>query len=129
MVFRNLGWYYTQFLTVNVAMMCVTPMNEHGYFNFAGATASARATLDKADIVILEINENLPWVYGGLDECIHISDVDMIVEGPHGPAAQRQVSRRHRGGDEDRRVCGAEHGGRLHACSWASARCPMPWVR
>lgn len=36
-------------------------------------------------MVILEINENLPWVYGGLDECIHISDVDMIVEGPHGP--------------------------------------------
>lgn len=84
MVFRNLGWYYTQFLTVNVAMMCVTPMNEHGYFNFAASTASARATLDKADIVILEVNENLPWVYGGLDECIHISDVDMIVEGPHG---------------------------------------------
>ena len=45
MVFRNLGWYYTQFLTVNVAMMCVTPMNEHGYFNFAASTASARATL------------------------------------------------------------------------------------
>ncbi len=85
MVFRNLGWYYSQFLTVNVAMMAVTPMNEHGYFNFAGATASARSTLDKADIVILEVNENLPWVYGGLDECIHISDVDMIVEGPHGP--------------------------------------------
>ncbi len=85
MVFRNLSWYYNQFLTVNVAMMAVTPMNEHGYFNFAGATASARSTLDKADVVILEINENLPWVYGGLDECIHISDVDMIVEGPHGP--------------------------------------------
>ena len=85
MVFRNLGWYYTKFLTVNVAMMCVTPMNEHGYFNFAASAASARATLDKADIVILEVNENLPWVYGGLDECIHIDDVDMIVEGPHGP--------------------------------------------
>ena len=85
MVFRNLGWYYTQFLTVNVAMMCVTPMNEHGYFNFSVSNASARAVLDKADIVILEINENLPWVYGGLDECIHISDVNMIVEGEHGP--------------------------------------------
>ena len=85
MVFRNLGWYYTQFLTVNVAIMCVTPMNEHGYFNFSVSNASARAVLDKADIVILEVNENLPWVYGGLDECIHISDVNMIVEGDHGP--------------------------------------------
>ncbi len=85
MVFRNLGWYYSNFLTVNVAMMCVTPMNEHGYFNFSVSNASARAVLDKADIVILEVNENLPWVYGGLDECIHISDVNMIVEGDHGP--------------------------------------------
>ena len=85
MVFRNLGAYYEHFLTVNVAMMCVTPMNEHGYFNFSVSNASARATLDKADVVILEVNENLPWVYGGLSECIHIDDVDMIVEGPHGP--------------------------------------------
>lgn len=84
MVFRNLGAYYTHFLTVNVAMMCVTPMNEHGYFNFSVSNASARSVLDKADVVILEVNENMPWVYGGLDECIHIDDVDMIVEGPHG---------------------------------------------
>ena len=88
MVFRNLGWYYTQFLTVNVAMMCVTPMNEHGYFNFAASTASARATLDKADIVILEVNENLPWVYG-LTGCeINIQDVDYVVEGDNPPVAQ-----------------------------------------
>ena len=85
MVFRNLGAYYQHFLTVNVAMMCVTPMNQHGYFNFSLSNASARAVLDKADIVILEINENLPWVYGGQDECIHISDVNMIVEGEHSP--------------------------------------------
>lgn len=85
MVFRNLGAYYTVFLTVNVAIMCVTPMNQHGYFNFSCSNASARAVLDKADVVILEVNENLPWVYGGQDECIHISDVDMIVEGEHGP--------------------------------------------
>ena len=26
MIFRNLAWYYRQFLTVNVAMACVTPM-------------------------------------------------------------------------------------------------------
>ncbi len=51
-------------------------------FQLSVSNASARAVLDKADVVILEINENLPWVYGGLGECIHIDDVDMIVEGP-----------------------------------------------
>ncbi|MBQ0038204.1 MAG: butyryl-CoA:acetate CoA-transferase [Clostridiales bacterium] len=85
MVFRNLGFYYEHFLTVNVAMISVTPMNEHGYFNFSLSNTASRATLDKADVVIVEVNENLPWVYGGLDECIHIDDVDMIVEGEHGP--------------------------------------------
>ena len=60
MVFRNLGAYYDHFLTVNVAITCVTPMNEHGYFNFSVSNASARAVLDKADVVILEVNENLP---------------------------------------------------------------------
>ena len=91
MVFRNLGAYYQHFLTVNVAMMCVPPMDKHGYFNLSCATGVARGILDKADIVILEINENLPWVYGGLDECIHIDDVDMIVEGPHNPLPSIQT--------------------------------------
>lgn len=87
MVFRNLAHYYRRYLTVNVAMMSVTPMDDHGYFNFSLTTASARATLDAADVIILEVNENLPRVFGGQEESIHISEVDMIVEGEHGPLA------------------------------------------
>lgn len=85
MVFRNVPEYYKRYLTVNVAMMSVPPMDEKGFFNFSLSNATARATLDKADIVILEINENLPRVFGGFDEFIHISEVDMVVEGNHGP--------------------------------------------
>ena len=88
MIFRNVVPYYHYFLDVNVAMMCVTPMDKHGYFNLSGATGVAKGILDKADIVILEINENLPWINGGFDECIHISDVDYIVEGEHPPLPQ-----------------------------------------
>ena len=88
MIFRNLGWYYKQFLTVNVAMMCVTPMDRHGFFNFSCGTGIARDTLDAADYVILEINEHLPRIYGGFDECIHISEVDCVVEGEHAPLRQ-----------------------------------------
>ncbi|MBO4412253.1 MAG: butyryl-CoA:acetate CoA-transferase [Lachnospiraceae bacterium] len=83
MIFRNVGPYYTHFLTVNVAMIAVTPMDEFGYFNFSGGTGTAKVVLDKADVVILEVHEKLPWVYGGLEECIHISEVDYIVEGEH----------------------------------------------
>ncbi len=88
MVFRNVVPYYRHFLSVNVAMMCVTPMDRHGFFNFSGAAGVARGILDKADVVILEVNERLPRIFGGFDECIHISQVDCVVEGEHGPLPQ-----------------------------------------
>jgi butyryl-CoA:acetate CoA-transferase len=92
MVFRDVVPYYRHFLTVNVAMMCVTPMDRHGYFNLSCSTGVAKGILDKADIVILEINENLPYIYGGFDECIHISEVDFIVEGEHRPLPQFPIA-------------------------------------
>lgn len=85
MVFRDCTAYYRHFLTVNVAMMCVTPMDDHGYFNLSCGTGVAKGILDTADIVILEVNENLPVIYGAFDESIHISEVDFVVEGEHGP--------------------------------------------
>ncbi|MDO4989634.1 MAG: acetyl-CoA hydrolase/transferase C-terminal domain-containing protein [Eubacteriales bacterium] len=88
MVFRNLVWYYQNFLTVNVAMMSVTPMDKHGYFNLSCATGVGLGILKSADIIILEVNERLPRVYGGFDESIHISEVDCVVEGEHPPLPQ-----------------------------------------
>ena len=91
MIFRNVVPYYRHFLTVNVAMMCVTPMDKHGYFNLSSATGVARGILEKADYIIVEVNEHLPRVLGGFDEVIHISEVDCIVEGPHDPLPQFPV--------------------------------------
>ena len=88
MIFRHLVPYHRHFLTVNVAMACVTPMDRHGYFNLSLAAGVAKGVLRSADIVILEVNENLPFIYGGFDESIHISDVEYIVEGEHPPLAQ-----------------------------------------
>lgn len=88
MIFRNVTEYYRHFLTVNVAMIAVTPMDRHGYFNLSTSTGVAKGILNKADVVILEVNEHLPRLCGGWDEVIHISDVDMIVEGAHAPLTQ-----------------------------------------
>ena len=88
MVFRNVEAYYRHFIDVNVAMMCVTPMDRHGYFNLSCASGVAKGILDDADIVILEVNDKLPRVYGMFDECIHISQVDYVVEGPHAALPQ-----------------------------------------
>ena len=85
MLFRNLSWYYKNGLEVNVAMLCVTPMDKHGYFNLSCSIGFARAIIEQADIVIVEINENLPRVFGAWGESVHISEVDAVVEGEHKP--------------------------------------------
>jgi len=85
MVFHNNAAYYEHFLKVNVVMVSVSPMDKHGYFNFSANTGVAAPITRMADIVIVEVNENLPKIHGGYDECIHISDVDYIVEGEHEP--------------------------------------------
>lgn len=101
MIFRNVVPYYRHFLTVNVAMMCVPPMDRHGYFNLSCATGIARGILEKADIVILEVNEHLPHILGGFDEFIHLSEVDYVVEGPHAPLPQFPVTK---ATEEDRKI-------------------------
>lgn len=83
MLFRNIASYYRNYLTVNVAMISVAPMDDKGYFNFSFVNCTTKAILDVADIIILEVNEHMPNVYGGQEDCIHISEVDVVVEGEH----------------------------------------------
>ena len=85
MVFHNNSAYYEFFIKVNVAMVSVSPMDKHGYFNFSVNTGVAGPICEKADIVIVEVNEHMPKIHGGYHECIHISEVDYIVEGEHEP--------------------------------------------
>jgi butyryl-CoA:acetate CoA-transferase len=83
MLFRNEPRLYERYLDVDVAMLTVTSMDKHGYFNFSISNSASRAILNKAKIVILEINNKLPRALGGCNEHIHISEVDYIVEGPN----------------------------------------------
>lgn len=91
MIFRNMASYYRWYLTVNVAMISVAPMDNKGFFNFSMVNCTTRAILDAADLIILEVNEHMPHVYGGQEDCIHISEVDVVVEGEHKPLAQLPV--------------------------------------
>ncbi|MBI4284292.1 MAG: butyryl-CoA:acetate CoA-transferase [Chloroflexi bacterium] len=65
---------------VDIAFLTVTPMNEQGYFNFGASTSYEKAVCDVAKKVVVEVNESQPWVCGGYDEGIHISQVTNIVE-------------------------------------------------
>lgn len=80
MLFRDLEWYYKSFLTVNVAMISVAPMDDEGYFSLSGALGALSPPLAVADRIIVEVNDSLPRIRGGEGTKIHVSDVDFIVE-------------------------------------------------
>lgn len=65
---------------VDITFIEVTPMDENGNFNFGAAITRQKAACEVAKTVVLEVNEHMPWVYGGYDEKINIADVDHIVE-------------------------------------------------
>lgn len=65
----------------NVVIMQVAPMNRHGYFNFGPSASHLAACVEKAEIVIVEVNHKIPRCLGGMGADVHISNVDIIVEG------------------------------------------------
>jgi butyryl-CoA:acetate CoA-transferase len=71
-----------------VAMLQVAPMDKHGYFNFGPQNSHTRAVCERARIVIVEVNNQLPRCLGGYEESIHISEIDYIVEGNNPPLPQ-----------------------------------------
>ncbi|MEI8354502.1 MAG: butyryl-CoA:acetate CoA-transferase [Deltaproteobacteria bacterium] len=73
---------------VDVAMFQVAPMDQHGYFNFGPQASHLMAICERAGIIIVEVNQNMPRCLGGFEEAIHISRVDFIVEGDNPPLAQ-----------------------------------------
>ena len=88
MLFRHNGRYYQKGLApVNVAMVTVTPMDKHGYFNYGLTNCSQQEMLDAADIIIVEVNKYMPYIYGLETEHIHVSEVTAIVEN-HQPLAE-----------------------------------------
>ena len=72
----------------HVAMFQVAPMDEHGFFNFGPNASHLSAVCDVADIIIVEVNQNMPRCLGGFENDIHISKVTYIVEGDNPPIGE-----------------------------------------
>ena len=70
---------------VDVAVFQVTPMDEHGYFNFGPCAYHLGAVCDKAKKIIVEVNRNMPKCLGGTENWVHISQVAGVVEGSNPP--------------------------------------------
>src|SRR6201993_3288328 len=73
--------YYRRFLDpVDIAILKTCPMDDGGYFNFGPANVWQGAVIERAKIVIIEINGQIPYVFGR-DNGVHISEVDFMIEG------------------------------------------------
>ncbi len=70
---------------VDVAIEMVSPMDEHGYFNFGPSASHLGAVVQRAKKVIVEVNNTVPRCLGGVENGVHISQVDMIVESDNTP--------------------------------------------
>ena len=81
MMFRNCGSYYRRGQApVDVAMITVAPMDKDGNFSFGLTNCCQKEMLDAADRIILEVNKEMPVIYGMSNDHIHISEVDCVVE-------------------------------------------------
>jgi acyl-CoA hydrolase len=63
---------------VNVFIGTATPPDARGYMSLSLGLVIEKQLIETADLVILEINPNLPWTLG--DTQLHIDDVDYVVE-------------------------------------------------
>ena len=87
--YSELPRYYRENVKhVNVAMFQVAPMDSHGYFSFGPNASHLKAVCDVSYVVIVEVNKNMPRCLGGFEEAVHISEVDMVVEGENPPIAE-----------------------------------------
>ena len=80
--------YYKRFIApVDIVVLKTCRMDENGYFNFSAANLWHRDIILRARVVMVEITDGLPYVFG-VDNGVHVSEVDFIIEGDNQPAPE-----------------------------------------
>jgi len=64
-------------VVIDVAMISVSPPDEHGYCSYGVSTDIVKAAAESARYVIAEVNEQMPRVLG--DCFIHVKDINVLV--------------------------------------------------
>ena len=78
--------YYKRFIPpVDIVVLKTCRMDENGYFNFSAANLWHRDIILRARVVMVEITDGLPYVLG-VNNGVHVSEVDFIIEGDNQPA-------------------------------------------
>jgi acyl-CoA hydrolase len=80
--------YYRRFIDPpEIAVIKTCPKDEHGFYNFSLAALWHRAIVERARLVIVEESAGLPRL-DGLENAVHESEVDYVIEGDSGPAPE-----------------------------------------
>jgi itaconate CoA-transferase len=66
------------FIKIDYTITTVSPMDKAGYFSFGTANDYTSTAARHCQKLIVEVNQNMPRVFG--DSLLHISEVDAIVE-------------------------------------------------
>jgi acyl-CoA hydrolase/RimJ/RimL family protein N-acetyltransferase len=70
-------------LAIDVAFIQITPPDDAGYCSLGVAVDVAREAMDKASVVVGEINTKMPFTYG--DTFVSIDDFDLLVRSDRDP--------------------------------------------
>ena len=76
--FHQIPRIIRDFMEIDVTITVVSPMDKAGYFSFGTANDYTSTAAKHCKKLIVEVNENMPRVFG--DSLLHISEVDTIVE-------------------------------------------------
>lgn len=88
MLYHQMPRIIKKFIDIDVVFLMTGPMDARGFFNFGLSNSITSAAISKAKKVVVEVNDNVPTCLGGNQEAIHVSRVDYIVGGEHGPLLQ-----------------------------------------
>ena len=80
MHFSQVCTWLKNYAKPRVAFLHLSPPDERGYMSLgAMGICTGKAVMETADIIIAEVNNNYPYVYGQ-DNVVHVDNVDFIVE-------------------------------------------------
>jgi acyl-CoA hydrolase/GNAT superfamily N-acetyltransferase len=66
-----------KYFPIDIALVQTSLPDEHGYFNLGVSVDVAKAAVENAALIIVQVNSYMPTVHG--DGFIHINDIDFII--------------------------------------------------
>ncbi|MDL2269947.1 hypothetical protein LJC41_08295, partial [Desulfosarcina sp. OttesenSCG-928-G17] len=67
-------------LSLDIFFLVTAPMDEAGYFNFGLTVTETMALCEVAKKIVVIVRKDMPTIFGGNEEALHISKVDYVVE-------------------------------------------------